>query len=131
MNWYLAFVGLLALLITVYAWKRSRVFEPPGDPRRMISMKQWEDTRLRCVRDREHIKRVARDLGISSNTVRKYVRQMEAPKPPRYERRSKLDPFVTVIDGLLESTPKITAKRIGTILGQQYDATALSRAHPR
>ena len=86
-------------------------------------MKQWEDIRLRCVRDREHIKRVARDLGISSNTVRKYVRQMEAPKPPRYERRSKLDPFVTVIDGLLESTPKITAKRIGTILGQQYDAT--------
>ena len=72
----------------------------------MISMEQWEDIRLRCVRDGEPKKRVARDLGIAPNTVRKYVRQTEAPQPPRYERRSKIDPFVKVIDAQLESTPK-------------------------
>jgi transposase len=87
----------------------------------MISMEYWEDIRLRCVRDREPKKRVARDLGLSPNTVRKYCAQMEAPEPPRYERRCKLDPFVKVIDALLESTPKITAKRIGAIIRQQYD----------
>ncbi len=84
-------------------------------------MKHWEDIRLRCVRDREPIKRVARDLGLSPNTVRKYCAKMEAPEPPSYERQSKLDPFVMVIDALLESTPKITAKRIGAIIRQQYD----------
>jgi transposase len=87
----------------------------------MISMKHWEDIRLRCVRDREPKKRVARDLGLSPNTVRKYCAQMEAPEPPSYERQSKLDPFVMVIDALLESTPKITAKRIGAIVRQHYD----------
>lgn len=88
----------------------------------MISMDHWETIRLRCVRDGEPKKRVAKDLGVSANTVRKYCAQMEAPQPPRYERRSKLDRFMQVIDALLESTPKITAKRIGTIIHQQYDA---------
>jgi transposase len=88
----------------------------------MISMEHWEDIRLRCVRDCEPQKRVAKDLGISPNTVRKYCAQMEAPTPPRYERHSKLDPFVKVIDALLQSTPKITAKRIGTIVREQYDS---------
>jgi transposase len=88
----------------------------------MISMEHWEDIRLRCVRDREPKKCVARDLGVSPNTVRKYCAQIEAPEPPRYERASKLDPFIKVVDALLESTPKITAKRIGAIIRQQYDA---------
>src|ERR1700723_110510 len=87
----------------------------------MISMEHWEDIRLRCVRDHEAKKRVARDLGLSPNTVRKYCAQLEAAEPPRYERQSKLDPFLKVIDALLQSTPKITAKRIGAIIRQQYD----------
>jgi transposase len=40
-----------------------------------------------------------------------------------YERPSKLDPFVKVIDALIESTPRITAKRIGAIIKQQHDTT--------
>jgi transposase len=87
----------------------------------MISLDQWETIRLRCVRDGERIKTVARDLGISRNTVRDYVRRMEAPSPPHYERGSKLDPFVGIIDALLQSTPRITAKRIGAIICEQYD----------
>ncbi len=88
-------------------------------------MKLWKAIRLRCVRDNEPKKRVARDLGVSPNTVRKYIRQAEAPTPPRYHRASKLDRFADVIDALLKSTPKITAKRIGVVLREQY-ATELS-----
>lgn len=92
-------------------------------------MDNWENIRLRCVRDNEPKKRVARDLGVSPNTVRKYCAQMEAPRQPRYERRSRLDPFVNVIDALLESTPKITAKRIGAIVQRQHDeALTISEA---
>lgn len=86
-------------------------------------MDEYEVIRLRCVRDREPIKRVARELGLSPNTVRKYVREMGAPKPPRYRRRMKLDRFADVIDTLLRSTAKITAKRIGSVLCEQYDAS--------
>lgn len=86
-------------------------------------MEKWENIRLRCVRDGEPKKQVARALGLSPNTVRKYVRQMEAPKLPRYQRSSKLDRHVGVIDALLQSTPKITAKRIGVIVCEQYDGS--------
>ncbi len=86
-------------------------------------MKVWQDIRLRCVRDREPKKRVARELGISPNTVRKYTRQMEAPQPPRFWRSCRLDRFVDVIDALLRSAPKITAKRIGVIVRDQYDGS--------
>lgn len=85
-------------------------------------MDQYEIIRLRCARDGEPIKRVARELGLAPNTVRKYVREMGAPKPPRYQRRARLDRFTGVIDTLLQSTPKITAKRVGVVLREQYDA---------
>ena len=85
-------------------------------------MDQYEIIRLRCVRDGEPIKRVARELGLAPNTVRRYVREMGAPKAPRYQRRTRLDRFTDVIDTLLQSTPKITAKRVGVVLREQYDA---------
>src|ERR1035441_2178577 len=88
----------------------------------MVSMEKWQDIRLRCVRDGEPIKRVARDLGLAPNTVRKYIREMSAPKPPCYRRCSKLDRYGDIIDTLLRSTPKITAKRIGIVLRERYDA---------
>jgi hypothetical protein len=56
-------------------------------------MEQWEIVRLRCERDREPIKRVARDLGLSPNTVRKYLRVTNAPTPPRYLRSSRHNPL--------------------------------------
>jgi transposase len=40
------------------------------------------------------LREIARRLEISRNTVRKYVRAPEVPKPkPRPRRGSKLDPF--------------------------------------
>jgi len=37
----------------------------------VISMETWETIRLRCRRDGEKIKPVARDLALAPNTVRK------------------------------------------------------------
>ena len=48
------------------------------------------------------IRGIARELGISRNTVRRYVRSSEVPKPrARPKRVSKLDPYAEYIDGRL------------------------------
>jgi transposase len=80
----------------------------------------WETIRLRCVRDREPIKRVARELGLSKNTVKKYVRSLRAPQMKTSERLSQLDSFQPQIDELLRSNPRITAIRIGTLLREHH-----------
>jgi predicted transcriptional regulator len=43
-------------------------------------MDTWETIRIRCRRDGEKIKVVARELGLAPNTVRKYLRQDGPPK---------------------------------------------------
>jgi transposase len=84
-------------------------------------MDQWETIRIRVVRDNEPIKVVARDLGISRNTVRKYIRSLDPPAKVKLRRACRLDAWRTAVSELLRSTPKITAKRIGTILRQRYN----------
>jgi anti-sigma regulatory factor (Ser/Thr protein kinase) len=50
----------------------------------VITVDVWETIRIRCRRDGEKIKPVARDLGIAPNTVRKYLRQIDPPsRKPR------------------------------------------------
>ena len=52
--------------------------------------------------DGRSIHGIAREMGISRNTVRKYVRSVEVPKSsPRARRGSKLDPYTEYIDGRL------------------------------
>ena len=79
-------------------------------------MDQWETIRLRCVRDGEPIKTVARDLGLSKNTVRKYVRSLHAPEHAGIDRECILDPYRRHIDDWLKRSPRITAVRIGALL---------------
>ncbi len=79
-------------------------------------MDQWETIRLRCIRDGEPIKIVARDLGLSRNTVRKYVRSLYAPEHQGIERGCILDPYRRHIDDWLRRSPRITAVRIGVLL---------------
>jgi len=51
----------------------------------VISMYKW--SRIKSMRARgKSIRRIAKELGISRNTVRRYVRQ---GGPPRYEKRAK------------------------------------------
>lgn len=79
-------------------------------------MDTWETIRLRCVRDGEPIKTVARDLGLSKNTVKKYVRSLQSPQHPGLKRAPRLDAYRYHIDNLLRRSPKITAVRIGAQL---------------
>ena len=48
------------------------------------------------------IRGIARDLGVSRNSVRKYLRSPGVPKEkPRRRRASKLDPYTDHIDSRL------------------------------
>jgi len=82
---------------------------------------QWETIRLRCVRDGEPIKLVARELRLSKNTVRKYVRSLRAPQHGGIERECRLAPYRYHIDGWLRQSPRITAVRIGALLRERVD----------
>jgi transposase len=86
----------------------------------VISMDSWETIRLRH-RNGEKIKPLARELGMSPRTVRKYILQGHPPKRADQMRPSRLDIYRTHIDDLLRSTPKITAVRIGSYLRQNVD----------
>lgn len=79
-------------------------------------MDTWETIRLRCVRDGEPIKTVARELGLSKNTVRKYVRSLQAPAHQGLDRGCRLDAYRYHIDDLIRRSPRITAVRIGSQL---------------
>ena len=85
-------------------------------------MEVWESIRLRCRRDGEKIKPVARDLGLAPNTVRKYLRQDTPPQAKTPPRPKLLDRFQSHVDELIRSTPRITATRIGSYLRQNVDA---------
>jgi len=87
----------------------------------LVPLDQWEIIRLRCVRDGEPVKVVARDLGLARNTVRKYVRSQQPPGTITVARPRLLDPYQSHIDQWLRSSPRITAKRIGTLLRERVD----------
>ena len=89
----------------------------------VIRLKAWESIRLRCLRDGERIKVVARDEGVAPNTVRKYLRSDEPPRSRPRERVHILDPFQSHIDELLRRSPRITAVRIGSYLRANVDAS--------
>ena len=84
-------------------------------------MEIWETIRLRCRRDGEKIKVVARELGISPNTARKYLRQGTPPQRKLRPGVKMLDRFQSHVDDLIRSTPKITAVRVGSYLRQNVD----------
>ena len=89
----------------------------------VIRLKTWESIRLRCLRDHEPIKAVARDERVAPNTVRKYLRCDEPPRCKPRNRVHMLDPFQSHIDDLLRRSPRITAVRIGRYLRENVDAT--------
>ncbi len=86
-------------------------------------MEQWEQIRLRCVRDGEPIKVVARELGLSRNTVRKFVRSIIAPHAEPRHRARLLDAHQVAIDDLLRRHPKMTSIRVGRYLRANVDAS--------
>jgi transposase len=84
----------------------------------------WETIRIRCVRDREPVKRVARELGISKNTLKKYILAKQPPTMTRPRgRTASMAQFEADVDRLLRETPKITAKRITQVIRLTLDPT--------
>jgi transposase InsO family protein len=97
----------------------------------LISLDVWETIRIRCLRDKEPRKRVARELGISKNTLKKYLLTNEPPaliSPPG--RTALMSQFEGHVDRLLSETPKITAVRIAQVIRQTIDPT-FSASHTR
>ncbi len=79
-------------------------------------MDTWETIRIRCRRDGEKIKVVARDLGLAPNTVRKYLRQDGPPKHALKPRAKRLDPPAVILRQIVADRK---GKMLGTYLGER------------
>jgi transposase len=75
------------------------------------------------VRNGEPVKLVARELGISKNTVKKYIQSQNVPATKPLDRRSEVDQYKSFIDDLLRESPSITSKRVGVLLRERVDAS--------
>lgn len=79
----------------------------------MLNVEKWAELRKRHLVDGVSLKRLARETGLSRNTVRKAIRADSPPTYTRPRRPSKLDPFREQINDLLKSDPKIPSQVIG------------------
>lgn len=79
----------------------------------MLDVEKWAELRRRHLVDGVSLKRLAKETGLSRNTVRKAVRADSPPTYTRPRRPSKLDPFREQIGDLLKADPKIPSQVIG------------------
>ncbi|PAU67165.1 transposase, partial [Bifidobacterium criceti] len=87
----------------------------------MISMSVIHS--IRCMRkEGASVAAIARELGISEPTVRKYLREVDlSDRPPvRRERPSKIDRWVPLIEGWLAEDRRTWSK-------QRHTATRIHR----
>ncbi len=74
--------------------------------------------------EKRSIREIARTLGISRNTVRKYLRSPELPKPaPRPPRESKLDPYKEYIMERLDSGEQNCAALLRKLREEGYEGS--------
>jgi len=82
----------------------------------MLDVEQWAELRRQFFVRKVPIKEIARQTGLSRNTVRQAIR---SDQPPRYERArdgSKLDPYKDEILRLLKEEPKLPGQRIRELI---------------
>jgi len=83
-------------------------------------MSQWAEIRQMHLVDGVPKKEIARRFGLDVKTVRKAIERGEPPTDRRTPKRARLlDSCRERIVELLGSEPRITAKRIGRLLGEQ------------
>jgi DNA-binding transcriptional MerR regulator len=78
----------------------------------MYGLRTWEEVRRLYSEEHKSARQIARELGISRNTVR---RLLDLPQPPRYRRKpreSLLDPYRDIIAHLLHKNPFMPARAI-------------------
>ncbi len=89
----------------------------------MIRVSQWTEIRLMHLVDGLPKKEVARRLGLDVKTVRRALELGAAPQRRSSPPRGRvLDAHRDRIERWLQEDPRITAKRIGTLLGPQVGA---------
>jgi transposase len=75
----------------------------------MIRLEEWVDIKS-LFRDGRSIREIARALGVSRNTVRRYLRSEAVPQySPRPAREGLLDPYKDYILARLEKIPDLPA----------------------
>jgi transposase len=82
----------------------------------LVSVEQWAWLRREHFVGGVSVKKLARQTGLSRNTIRKALR---SDQPPAYRRRaagSKLDPFKDEIHALLRADATIESQRIRELL---------------
>ena len=79
----------------------------------MLNVEKWAELRRRHLVDGVSLKRLAKETGLSRNTVRRAIRADSPPNYTRPRRASKLDPFREQINELLKADPKIPSQVIG------------------
>jgi transposase len=79
----------------------------------VLGVQEWAEIRAMRAVQGLSVKEIARRTGRSRNTIRAALRSTEPPGyGPRPKRRSKVDPFMAVICGLLEDEPTLSGVRI-------------------
>ena len=79
-------------------------------------MEQWAELRREHFVAGKSIKRLARETGLSKNTIRRALR---SDAPPSYQRTPKvrvLEPFKPEIHRLLAEDPKLRGVRVRELL---------------
>lgn len=78
----------------------------------MIRLEEWVEIRA-LYQQGYKIKQIARQLGLSRNTVRKALRQEHSPQYQQHKpRTSKLDPYKEYLRTRLEEVPLISGVRL-------------------
>jgi transposase len=87
----------------------------------LLRLEEWVDIVSRHAAG-QSIRGIARELGISRNTVRATLRREEPPHYRRGATASKLDPYRGYLLQRLADFPELTAKRLHTEIGAMgYD----------
>ena len=78
----------------------------------MLSLEEWVDIRS-MYNQGYSIRAIARELGVSRNTVRRALRQGESPRYTRRDpRASKLDPYKDYLKARLKEFPELSGVRL-------------------
>jgi hypothetical protein len=100
------------------SWFVSETLDQEGQE--VIRMSQWAEMRHMYVVDGVPKKEIARRFGLDVKTVRKAIGREDPPTARRTPRRPRrLDRWREKVVELLRLEPRITAKRIGRLLGDE------------
>jgi transposase len=91
----------------------------------VLTVEEWAEIRRLYVGEKLGIKAIARQLGVSRNTVRTAVRSTTPPKYDRAQRRSVVDEVEPHIRVLLAEHPRMPATVIAERVGWRRGITVL------